>query len=55
VRWAPPVSDAVARLAEINPNAPPSTVAFAMGVIFSFVCILLAGVAVWVGWWIRKR
>lgn len=55
VRYAPPVSDAVARLAEVNPNASPSTVAFAMGVVFSFLCVFLASGAVHVGWWMRKR
>jgi hypothetical protein len=55
VRYAPPVSDALVQLAAVNENAPPSTVGFGVGVAFSFVCILLASVAVWVGWWLRKR
>jgi hypothetical protein len=55
VRYATPVSDALAAMAAANVNAPPSTVGFGMGVVVALICVLLANAAVYVGWWARKR
>jgi hypothetical protein len=56
VRYSPGLQQAFADFAEnANPNAPAATVAFALGVVATGACVMLASGLVWLAWWLAKR